>query len=164
MAYIGLILGFVGIRISVRLIHAEVSRWFSNVTPGGMHTHHVVFGTVLTMVSGLGLIALAINGSQTTLSVFAALFGVGAALVLDEFALIFYLREVYWAEEGCGASIDAVFVAVAVMGLVLLGFHPLDWAGVDTADVVPIVVAVVYSAFVLLLAGSCCSRARSGPG
>lgn len=152
MAYIGLILGFLGIRISVRLIRAEVSWWFSNVTPGGMHIHHVVFGTVLTMLSGLGLIALAINGSQTTLSIFAALFGVGAALVLDEFALIFYLRDVYWAEEG-RASIDAVFVAVAVMGLVLLGFRPLDWAGVDTADVVSVVVAVVYSAFALLLAG-----------
>jgi hypothetical protein len=152
MAYIGFILGFLGIRISVRLIRAEVSWWFSNVTPGGMHIHHVVFGTVLTMLSGLGLIALAINGSQTTLSIFAALFGVGAALVLDEFALIFYLRDVYWAEEG-RASIDAVFVALAVMGLVLLGFHPLDWVGVDTADVVSIVVTVVYSAFVLLLAG-----------
>jgi hypothetical protein len=152
MAYLGFILGFLGIRISVRLIRAEVSWWFNNVTPGGMHIHHVVFGTVLTMVSGLGLIALAINGSQTTLSIFAALFGVGAALVLDEFALIFYLRDVYWAEEG-RASLDAVFVAIAVMGLVLLGFHPLDWWGVDTSDVVATVVAIVYSGFVLLLAG-----------
>lgn len=151
MAYIGFILGFLGIRISVRLIRAEVSWWFNNVTPGGMHIHHVVFGTVLTMLSGLGLIALAINGSQTTLSIFAALFGVGAALVLDEFALIFYLRDVYWAEEG-RASLDAVFVAMAVMGLILLGYHPLDWWGADTNDVVATVAAVVYSGFVLILA------------
>ncbi|ORM37411.1 hypothetical protein [Williamsia sp. 1135] len=152
MAYIGFILGFLGIRISVRLIRAEVSWWFNNVTPGGLHIHHVVFGTVLTMLSGLGLIALAINGSQTTLSIFAALFGVGAALVLDEFALIFYLRDVYWAEEG-RASLDAVFVAMAVTGLILLGYHPLDWWGADTNDVAATIAAVIYSGVVLALAG-----------
>ena len=32
----------------------------------------------------------------------AAVFGLGTALVLDEFALILHLRDVYWANEGRG--------------------------------------------------------------
>lgn len=152
VAYIGFILGFLGIRISVRLIRAEVSWWFNNVTPGGMHIHHVVFGTVLTMVSGLGLIAMSINGSQVVLSIFAGLFGIGAALVLDEFALIFYLRDVYWAEEG-RASIDAVFVALAVMGLLLMGFRPFDIDDADTGDVVSLVALGVSLLIVAVLTG-----------
>ena len=55
----------------------------------------------------------------------ATVFGIGAALVLDEFALIFYLRDVYWSEQG-RTSVDAVFAAVAFTGLLLLGYHPLE--------------------------------------
>ncbi len=52
-------------------------------------------------------------------------FGIGAALVLDEFALILHLQDVYWAEDG-RTSVDAVFVAIAVAGLLILGFNPLS--------------------------------------
>ena len=37
----------------------------------------------------------------------AAVFGIGSALVLDEFALILHLHDVYWEEEG-RTSVDAV--------------------------------------------------------
>ena len=47
--------------------------------------------------------------------------------MLDEFALILHLRDVYWPEEG-RTSVDAVFVAIAVTGLLLLGLRPLGWA------------------------------------
>ena len=50
----------------------------------------------------------------------------GAALVLDEFALILHLQDVYWAEDG-RTSVDAVFAAVAVAGLLILGFNPLSF-------------------------------------
>ena len=52
-------------------------------------------------------------------------FGVGAGLTLDEFALWVYLRDVYWSEEG-RASFEAVIVAGALGGLVLLGIAPFD--------------------------------------
>jgi hypothetical protein len=42
--------------------------------------------------------------------VLAALFGVGAGLTLDEFALWIHLEDVYWSSEG-RSSIDAVVVA-----------------------------------------------------
>ncbi len=122
---LGFLGGFLLIRLSVRMIRAQVKWWPGNITPGGQHIHHVVFGIVLMLVSGISLIAVFEDGTQETGAVLAALFGVGSALVLDEFALIFYLKDVYWSEQG-RASVDAVFVAVAGTGLLLLGFHPLE--------------------------------------
>ncbi|WP_089243087.1 hypothetical protein [Rhodococcoides kyotonense] len=122
---LGFVAGFLLIRLSVRMIRAQVKWWPGNITPGGQHIHHVVFGIVLMLVSGVALVAVFEDGTQETGAALAALFGVGAALVLDEFALIFYLQDVYWSEQG-RTSVDAVFVAVAGTGLLLLGFHPLE--------------------------------------
>lgn len=122
---IGFLLAFLFIRISVRMIRAEVRWWPGNITPGGQHIHHVVFGVITMFASGVGLIALYETATQTTGAVLATFFGIGAALVLDEFALIFYLKDVYWSDQG-RASVDAVFVALAVTGLLLLGFQPFE--------------------------------------
>ncbi|WP_137725141.1 hypothetical protein [Prescottella subtropica] len=122
---IGFLLAFLFIRISVRMIRADVRWWPGNVTPGGQHIHHVVFGVVTMFASGIALIAVYDTATQTAGAVLATFFGIGSALVLDEFALIFYLKDVYWSDQG-RASVDAVFVALAVTGLLLLGFQPLD--------------------------------------
>ncbi|OZF02382.1 hypothetical protein CH302_05690 [Rhodococcus sp. 15-2388-1-1a] len=122
---LGLLVGFLLIRLSVRMIRADVKWWPGNITPGGQHIHHVVFGIVLMLLAGIGLIAVYVDGSESVGAVLAAIFGIGAALVLDEFALIFYLRDVYWSEQG-RTSVDAVFAAVGFTGLLLLGFHPLE--------------------------------------
>ncbi|CAM3730284.1 hypothetical protein GCM10009551_101170 [Nocardiopsis tropica] len=123
--FVGLIVGFLCIRASVRLIRAQVRWWFGNVRPGGLHVHHVVFGVILCLGSAVGLIANFGTATQTTAAVLAGIFGLGAALILDEFALILYLRDVYWQDEG-RTSVDAVFVAIAMTGLLLLGLRPLD--------------------------------------
>lgn len=123
------IAGFGFIRLSVRLIRAQVRWWPGNVRPGGTHIHHVLFGVVFILVSGVSLIAVH-DPSTVVLSVLAGVFGVGSALVLDEFALILHLRDVYWTKEG-RTSVDAVFVAIAIVLLVLLGFRPvelIDWS------------------------------------
>ncbi|MEV6275844.1 hypothetical protein [Nocardia sp. NPDC051832] len=122
---LGFIVGFLFIRISVRLIRKQVRWWPGNLRAGDTHIHHMVIGVVLVLGSGLGLIAVYDSGGEPVVAAFAAAFGVGAALVLDEFALIYYLRDVYWEEQG-RTSVDAVFVALAVTGLLLLGFHPLS--------------------------------------
>lgn len=118
-----MIITFIFIRISVRLIRAQVRWWPGNVTPGGLHIHHVVFGVVFMLIGGIGGLALPdeLTGWR---AVTAAVFGIGAALVLDEFALILHLRDVYWTEQG-RTSIDAVFVAIACTGLLLMGMHPI---------------------------------------
>ncbi|WP_019203500.1 hypothetical protein [Tsukamurella sp. 1534] len=127
--FVGLIVGFLCIRVSVRLIRAQVRWWFGNVRPGGLHLHHMVFGVVLCLGAAIGLIATFETATPTTAAVLSGIFGLGAALILDEFALILYLRDVYWQEEG-RTSVDAVFVAVAVTGLLLLGLRPLDFVDI----------------------------------
>jgi hypothetical protein len=135
---------FAFIRISTRMIRADVPWWPGNVTPGGLHIHHVVFGLVMMLVSGFGFIALANYHTPAANCVLAAVFGVGAALVLDEFALVLHLRDVYWTEEG-RTSIDAVFVAFAITVLFVLGVHPLGFSGadVDTDDAATTIASIV---------------------
>lgn len=130
--FAGFVGGFVATRVSVRLIRADVKWWFRNVSAGQTHVHHMVFGVVVSLVSGVWLIAISMTATQAQLSWLACAFGVGAALILDEFALIFYLRDVYWAEEG-RASVDAVFAMVGATGMALLGFRPLELISVSDA-------------------------------
>jgi hypothetical protein len=61
----------------------------------------------------------------------AVLFGIGTALVLDEFALWLRLADVYWTPAG-RESIDAVVLAGGIGVLYLLGldFWPHLIAGV----------------------------------
>jgi hypothetical protein len=126
--FVAFIVTFVAVRINVRLIRAKVRWWFKNVQVGDLHIHHVVFGVVLMLVGGVS--ALSIPDAYTIwYAAAASVFGVGAALVLDEFALILHLRDVYWMEEG-RASIDAVFIALAVTGLILVGVRPIGFSDV----------------------------------
>src|SRR3954469_10204878 len=47
-----MLLSFGFIRFSTRMIRAQVSWWPGNVSPGGLHIHHLVFGIVLVLFSG----------------------------------------------------------------------------------------------------------------
>jgi hypothetical protein len=125
------ILTFFVARSFVRLIRHRrdaglPTRWWQprNIQVGAVHIHHVAFGVVLVLVSGLTLVTLSVDGQEPQFTVAATFFGIGAALVLDEYALILHLSDVYWEEDG-RASVDAVFAAVAVAGLLIMGFHPL---------------------------------------
>ncbi|MET9202222.1 DUF2254 domain-containing protein [Gordonia sp. NPDC003585] len=129
---IAFVLTFLFIRLSVRMIRAEVSWWPGNVTPGGLHMHHEFFGVMLMLISGFSFVVLSNFHTPVADCVLAVVFGIGSALVLDEFALLLHLRDVYWEEEG-RASVDAVFVAIAFVLLFLVGFRPVGFA--DVADV-----------------------------
>ena len=121
--FVAFLVGFALIRLSVRMIRAEVSWWPGNVTSGGMHLHHMVFGVILMVVAGVAEIAAPLHSLDWRAAT-AGVFGVGTALVLDEFALILHLRDVYWSNEG-RLSIDAVFVAAGVTALLLMGVSPV---------------------------------------
>jgi ABC-type multidrug transport system fused ATPase/permease subunit len=130
--------------------------------PGGLHIHHVVIGVILVMISGVAMVTLAVDGGLPEFTVAATFFGIGAALVLDEFALILHLSDVYWAQDG-RTSVDAVFAAVAVAGLLVLGFNPLSffdigiWREEHTvaarASVIAIAVVTLVLAVVVLFKG-----------
>lgn len=141
---------FLFIRFSVRMIRKQVKWWPGNVTPGGMHIHHVVFGLVFMCLGGIGGLAVQ-QGNSAIAAVSAAVFGVGTALVLDEFALVLHLDDVYWAKQG-RLSVDTVFVAIALTGLALLGVSPLEIADGDGWWDIGLVVVpnVLFAIFTLL--------------
>jgi hypothetical protein len=118
-----MLLSFGFIRFSTRMIRAEVSWWPGNVTPGGLHIHHLVFGIVLMMLAGF--VAFAVQPYSPWFEIVAGVFGIGVGLTLDEFALWLYLDDVYWSEEG-RSSVDAVIFAAIIGGAVIVGFVPLD--------------------------------------
>jgi hypothetical protein len=120
--FIALILTFT----ITRAITARIRRGqggLRNWNIGGVHVHHQVFGIVIMLASGGLQFSYAPTGLVA--DILAALFGMGAALTLDEFALWLRLDDVYWTEQG-RASVNAVFIAVAITGLMLMGVTPLN--------------------------------------
>ncbi|MEU8761813.1 hypothetical protein [Streptomyces sp. NPDC048659] len=124
LALTSFVLTFLVTRVVTRLIRAGKGP-FRNVSSGGLHIHHVVPGVVLTVLGGFGAVASGREGVGA--AVFAVLFGIGAGLVLDEFALILHLDDVYWSEDG-RKSVEVVVLTAALVLLALAGFSPL---GVD---------------------------------
>jgi hypothetical protein len=134
-----MLLSFGFIRFSTRMIRAEVKWWPGNVTPGGLHIHHLVFGIVLMMLAGFA--NFVIQPDSPWFEILAGMFGVGVGLTLDEFALWLYLDDVYWSEEG-RSSVDAVVFAAIIGGAVIVGFVPLDASG---GSILAIVVSVAIT-------------------
>src|SRR5260370_6678220 len=130
--FVAFLASFGFIRVSVRMIRAQVRWWPGNVSHGDTHLHHMVFGVVFMVVAGVAGIAAPARPLGWRAGS-AALFGVGTALVLDEFALILHLRDVYWTSEG-RVSIDAVFIAAGITAVLLVGVTP---AGVSDVAAFP---------------------------
>ncbi len=96
---------------------------FRDASLGGVHVHHEVYGIFLLLLTGL--VELTYRPDGGWLNLLAVLFGVGAALTLDEFALWLHLEDVYWSQQG-RTSIDAVLLATVVGCLLLVGANPFD--------------------------------------
>lgn len=116
---VSFLLTFTIVRLITHAIRAgRFRRVFHNVgLSGGLHLHHLVIGIVLLLVTGYVMIGIEPDGFQ---GLFAVLFGIGAALTLDEFALWLRLQDVYWTREG-RASIDAIVVSATIVALGILG-------------------------------------------
>ena len=167
---IAFILTFFVTRTITRYIRATANRtgprkWWQphNISgKGGTHIHHAVFGVIGVLTSGVAMVTISVDGTVRQFTVAAVFFGIGAALVLDEFALILHLQDVYWSEDG-RTSVDAVFVATAVAGLLVMGFNPLSffdigiWREDDSlvvrASVIAMAVITLALAAVVLLKG-----------
>jgi hypothetical protein len=121
LAFVSFLVAFFLTRLYTR--QARIRGWGS-ASIGGVHLHHAVPGVVLALIGGL--LSFTPWGSGTPAQELLAIaFGVGAGLVLDEFALLFYLRDVYWAEQG-RSSIDAVIIGTSLAGILLLTASPFD--------------------------------------
>ncbi len=116
---IAFLVTFAVTRMIVRSIKAGTGNLKDNVV-GGVHIHHAVPGLILMVIGGLGGLGAQAIGWRSFAGV---LFGIGLALVLDEFALILHLQDVYWSDQG-RTSVDAVLLAGGVMVLLVLGYDP----------------------------------------
>lgn len=156
LVLVGFILSFAFIRMSTRIMRSPRISWWpgSVVSDSGVHLHHLVFGIVAMMIGGtLGFAAL---GHSPYVEICAFVFGVGAGLTIDEFALWVYLDDVYWAEEG-RSSIDATVIAAAGMLLLLLGFSPFSF---DTSSVEQTIGSILGAVIVFGLVAACFAKQR----
>lgn len=104
--------------LPVQDLHAKQKKHLlRDVSVRGIHIHHLVWGILLLLVAGYTSIAFDPVGQREVL---ALLFGVGAALTLDEFALWLRLEDVYWTKAGRG-SVDAVIIVAVILAFILLG-------------------------------------------
>lgn len=113
LASVGFLVTFAVVRAITYTIRAGVGP-FHNVTAGTTHIHHLVWGIALLLIVGYVWLSEVGVGTSWTASATAILFGVGAALTLDEFALWLNLRDVYWDTAG-RQSIDAVVIFAALL-------------------------------------------------
>lgn len=137
--FICLLVTFLVTRTITRRIRAG-STGLKNWEIGGVHVHHQVFGIIAVLIAGC--LEFAYRPPPPWDSVLGGLFGAGVALTLDEFALWLYMDDVYWTEAG-RRSVDAVFVAVIITGLLLAGFVPLDLSGPISVVALTLAVSLV---------------------
>lgn len=151
LALAAFVITFMVTRIITRLIRAGKGP-FRNIETGSVHIHHVVPGIVLTVIGGFCAVAGGQRGFGSALA--AVIFGVGAGLVMDEFALILHLDDVYWSEEG-RQSVEVVVVTAALVGLMLSGFLPFgvnDLTEDELQDRAGVIVSMGLNFFISLLA------------
>jgi hypothetical protein len=93
-----------------------------NASVGGTHLHHYMWG-ILT-VSVVGGVAIRGEDHIRRHPLVATAYGAGLALIVDEFALLLDLRDVYWAKQGRN-SVDLAIGLIAGAGSVLVGLPVL---------------------------------------
>jgi hypothetical protein len=113
------LLTFVAVRSYTRL--GRLRGWRSG-SLAGVHLHHLVPGIVASLAAGTAIIAF--HPSDDSMLLLSSLFGLGAALTLDEFALILHLDDVYWTDKG-RSSIEATLMGFSFGLLCLLATAPL---------------------------------------
>jgi hypothetical protein len=86
---------------------------FGNLSVGGEHLHHYMWG--IGMLAGVGAVAVHGEERYRRHPAVAGSYGSGLALIIDEFALLLDLKDVYWAKQG-RISIDIGVGGIAVAG------------------------------------------------
>lgn len=118
LASVGFFVAVAVLRALTFAIHNDIGP-FHNVEMRGRHIHHLVWGILLLLLLGYGWLVQVGTGkencSRSMGRFMSLLYGVAAALTLDEFALWLNLRDVYWEREGRES-----FEAMALFGGLLL--------------------------------------------
>ena len=103
LASVGFFVAVAVIRGITVAIHYDIGP-FHNVEMHGRHIHHMVWGILLLLSVGYTWLLELGTGSPDSWRwigrLTSTLYGVAAALTLDEFALWLNLSDVYWQREG----------------------------------------------------------------
>jgi len=99
---------------------------FGTMPNGILPFHHLVPGIFLIIFSGY--VGLSFWATGKVRHFMAVLFGIGAALTIDEFALWLYLKDVYWERQGRD-SIDAIIYAIIILSIIFVisEIHDHQW-------------------------------------
>jgi hypothetical protein len=111
LAFTGTFAGVRGVTWSIRAGQGP----FGNLSVGGEHLHHYMWG--IAILAGVGAVAVRGEDKQRRHPAIALSYGSGLALIVDEFALLLDLKDVYWARQG------RVSVDVGVGGIALAGSY-----------------------------------------
>jgi hypothetical protein len=110
---VAFIVTFVFLRLLTFGIRYQILPVKNVVTSSGLHIHHFVWGILILLIVGFLGITL---WSERLHPWLGTIFGIGAALVLDEYALWLNLKDVYWLPAG-RSSIDVAILVAALLGL-----------------------------------------------
>ncbi|WP_344997290.1 hypothetical protein, partial [Tsukamurella soli] len=148
LSFVAFVITFATVRTITRMIRAGRGP-FHNVSSGGVHMHHSTPGVLMLMLGAFMGVGSPPLSAWTYVA--AVLIGVGSSLVLDEFAMIFRLQDVYWSQEG-ELSVNMVTLAAACVGLAATGVSPVAVnnlaAGAAVARTVVLLALVVHLVFV----------------
>jgi hypothetical protein len=149
--------------LGASLVTFAVTRMFTRIARvrgwrggrvGDIHLHHLVVGNVLIL--SCGMFEIAFQPHDIGVDLLAIGFGVGAAFVLDEFALTVHLRDVYWTPEG-RHSIE-VSIIWTLLGLMLLtGISPF---GIHDQTEIPRLIGFFAVAASILLSVIVCLKGK----
>jgi hypothetical protein len=109
LAFTGTFAGLRALTYSIRIGKGP----FRNISVGGEHLHHYMWG--IGLLSGVGAVAVRGEERHRRHPAVAVTYGAGLALIVDEFALLLDLRDVYWARQG-RISIDIGVGGIAAAG------------------------------------------------
>ncbi len=109
LAFTGTFAGLRALTYSIR----EGRGPFRNLSVGGAHLHHYMWG--IGLVSAVGEVAVRGDERHRRHPAVAVSYGSGLALIVDEFALLLDLKDVYWAKQG-RISIDIGIGGIAMTG------------------------------------------------
>jgi hypothetical protein len=120
LASISFFVTFLAVRLLVAGITHHVGP-FGYVEMGGRHIHHLVWGILLLLFAGYATLAEAGQKDEPVSilvsRVLALMYGIGAALTLDEFALWLNLDAMdYWGKEN-RLSLDAIVLFGALLAI-----------------------------------------------
>jgi hypothetical protein len=112
LSWLGFTATFAAVRGVTHAIHSGKGP-FRNLSLGGEHLHHYMWG--IAMLAGVGAVGINAPGEARRHPIVPLAYGAGLALIVDEFALLLDLQDVYWAKQG-RISVDLGIGTVALGG------------------------------------------------